>query len=132
MNAVHRPTRLNLITFRRGQQYFKDPLVGIHRRAVDVSPALLTGDTVLNVRLAFALFLLLFPGGPAYAQSPCVECLKAAQEQLKQCLANAISQEDKNSCGERQQAKAKVCENGECEIERDKSKIGNEVLPQKK
>jgi hypothetical protein len=86
----------------------------------------------MSVKLAFALFLLLFLGVPAYAQSPCVDCLKAAQEQLKQCLANAISQEDQNSCEERQQAKAKVCENGECEIERDKSKIGNEVLPQKK
>jgi hypothetical protein len=99
---------------------------------VDVSSVLLTGGTVMNVKLAFALFLLLFLGGPAYAQSPCVECLKAAQEQLKQCLANAISQEDKNSCGERQQAKAKVCENGECGIERDKNKNGNKVLPQKK
>ena len=86
----------------------------------------------MNVKLAFALFLPLFLGVPAYAQSPCVECLKAAQEQLKQCLDNAISQENKNSCGERQQAEAKVCENGECEIERDKSKNGNEVFPQKK
>jgi hypothetical protein len=123
---------LNPIPLGHVQRDFNEPLVGIHRRAVDVSSALLTGGTVLSVKLAFALFLLLFLGGPAYAQSPCVGCLKATQEQLKQCLDNAISQEDKNSCGERHQAKAKVCENGECEIERDKSKIGNEVLPQKK
>jgi hypothetical protein len=86
----------------------------------------------MNVKLAFALFLLLFLGVPVYAQSPCVDCLKAAQEQLKQCLGNAISQEDKNSCAERQQAKAKVCENGECVIERTKSQNNNDVLPQKK
>ena len=86
----------------------------------------------MNVTLAFALFPLLFLGAPVYAQSLCVDCLKAAQDQLKQCLENAISEEDKNSCAERQQARAKVCENGECEIERDKSKNGNEVLPQKK
>ena len=86
----------------------------------------------MNVTLAFALFLLLFLGAPVFAQSPCVDCLKAAQEQLKQCLDNAISQEDKNSCAERQQAKAKACESGECESERDKSKNENEVLPQKK
>ena len=85
----------------------------------------------MNVTPAFALFSILFLGVPVYAQSPCVDCLKVAQEQLKHCLDNAISQEDKNSCAERQQAKAKACENGECEIERDKNKIGNEVLPQK-
>ena len=86
----------------------------------------------MNITLAFALFSILLLGAPVYAQNPCVDCLKAAQEQLKQCLDNAISQEDKNSCAERQQAKAKVCENGECKIERDKSINGNEVLPQKK
>ena len=86
----------------------------------------------MNVTLAFALFPLLFLGAPVYAQSPCVECLKAAQEQLKQCLDNAISEEDKKSCAEKQQARAKACENGECEIERDKSKNRNEVLPPKK
>ena len=86
----------------------------------------------MNIKLAFALFLLLFLGAPVYAQNPCVDCLKAAQEQLKQCLGNAISQEDKKSCAERQQAKAKVCENGECEIEGDKSKNKNDVPPQKK
>jgi hypothetical protein len=107
-------------------------LGGIHRRAVNVSSAFLTGGTVMNVTLAFALFSILFLGVPVYAQSPCVDCLKAAQEQLKQCLGNAISQEDKNSCAEKQQAKAKICENGECVIERTKSQNNNDVLTQKK
>jgi hypothetical protein len=44
----------------------------------------------------------------------------------------AISQEDKKSCAERQEAKAKVCEKGECEIERAKNTNKNDVLPQKK
>ena len=86
----------------------------------------------MNVKIAFALFLLLFLGFPVYAQSMCVDCLKAAQEELKKCLENAISQEDKKSCAEKQQARVKACENGECEVERDKSKHGNEVLPQRK
>ena len=86
----------------------------------------------MNVTLAFALFPILLFGTPVFAQSLCVECLKAAQEQLKQCLGNAISQEDKNSCAERQQAKTKACESGECESERDKSKNESEVLSQKK
>jgi hypothetical protein len=86
----------------------------------------------MNLKLAFALFSILLLGAPGYAQNPCVDCLKAAQEQLKQCLGNAISQEDKVSCAERQQAKAKVCENAECVIEKTKSQNNNDVLPQKK
>ncbi len=86
----------------------------------------------MNVILAFALFPLLFLGPPVYAQSLCADCLKAAQEQLKQCLENAISAEDKKSCTERQQAKAKTCENGACKIERDNSTNRNDVLPQQK
>ena len=86
----------------------------------------------MHVTLAFALFSILLVGAPVFAQSPCVDCFKAAQEQLKQCLGNAISQEDKKSCAERQEAKAKVCEKGECEIERAKTTNKNDVLPQKK
>lgn len=86
----------------------------------------------MNLTLAVALFSLMCLGTPVYAQSPCAECFKAAQEELKQCLGNAISQEDKNSCAEKQQAQMKVCENGDCKIERDKRDTRNEVLPQTK
>ncbi len=83
----------------------------------------------MKVRLAFVLFMVLFLDIPVYAQSRCAECLKAAQEELKQCLDNAISEEDKSSCDQSQQAQTKVCENGECEIERDKRDHRNEALP---
>ena len=43
-----------------------------------------------------------------------------------------MSHEDKNSCAERQLAKAKVYENGECVIERTTSHNNYDVLPQKK
>ena len=86
----------------------------------------------MKVTLTFGLFTILLFNAPVFAQNPCVDCLKAAQERLKQCLGNAISQEDKNSCGERQQAKSKACENGECEIERVISLKINDVPPQKK
>lgn len=86
----------------------------------------------MTVTFAFALFTILLFGAPVLAQNPCVDCLKAAQEQLKQCLGNAISQEDKNSCAERQQAKSKACENGACEIERAKSQNTDDVLALKK
>ncbi len=86
----------------------------------------------MNITFAFALFSILLLGAPGYAQNPCADCLKVAQEHLKQCLGEAISHEDKNSCAERQQAKAKVCENGECVIERTTSQNNNDVLPLKK
>jgi hypothetical protein len=93
----------------------------ISRRMANISSALLTGGPVMNVRLVFALFPLLFLGSPVYAQSPCSECLKAAEEERKPCIANAISAGDKISCEESQQAHRKVCSNGECKIERDES-----------
>ena len=86
----------------------------------------------MPVTLAFAMFSILLVGAPVFAQCPCGDCLKAAQEQLKQCLGNAISQEDKKSCAERQEAKEKVCEKGECEIEKAKITNKNDALPQKK
>jgi len=104
----------------------------MHRSAVNVSSARLTGGLVMNVILTFALFSILLLGTPGYAQNPCTDCLKAAQDQLKQCLGNAISQEDKNSCAERQQAKAKECENAACVIERANIQNNTDVLPQKK
>jgi hypothetical protein len=86
----------------------------------------------MNVILTLALFSIVLLGAPGYAQNPCTDCLKSAQEQLMQCLGHAISQEDKKSCAERQQAKAKVCENAACVIERANIQNNNDVFPQKK
>jgi hypothetical protein len=87
---------------------------------------------VMNITIAFALFPILLFGAPVFAQSPCEDCLKATQEQLKQCLGNAISQEDKKSCAERQQDKSKTCESGACEMERAKIPNKTDALTQKK
>ena len=86
----------------------------------------------MNITLAFALCSIMLLGTPGYAQNPCVDCLKAAQEQLSQCLSNAISQEDKKSCVERRQEKSKTCDSSECVIERAKIPNKNDVLSQKK
>lgn len=86
----------------------------------------------MNGIRVLALVPLLFLGSPVYAQNLCDDCLKAAQDQLKQCLESAISAEDKKSCAERQEAKAKTCGISECKIERDKSTNRDEVPPQKK
>lgn len=79
----------------------------------------------------FALFPLLFLGSPVYAQSPCAECLRTAQEELQKCLDNAISADDKISCDESRQAHSKACVNGECKIERiERAEQDNRNEPQ--
>jgi|ERR1041385_1006786 hypothetical protein len=87
------------------------------------------GRFVMNIRLTLALSSILLLGAPGYAQNTCTDCLKAAQDQLTQCLTHAISHEDKKSCAERQQEKAKVCENAACVIERAKIQNLTDVLP---
>jgi hypothetical protein len=75
----------------------------------------------MKFKLVFVLFSLLFLESPTYAQidqSLCTICLKAAQDELKKCLGEAISQEDKNSCAEKKDGGAKACQEGECQIER--------------
>ena len=66
------------------------------------------------------------------AQNLCLQCIKAAQEELKKCLEGAISQEDKKSCAEKQEARTKSCENGECKIARTQGGGKGEVPSEKK
>lgn len=92
--------------------------------------------TDMKFKLAFALFPLLLLGTPIYAQidqSLCVQCLKAAQDELTKCLDEAISHEDKTSCAEKKEVRMQACEGGECKIERAAQR-GNtrEGLPAKK
>jgi hypothetical protein len=64
--------------------------------------------------------------------SLCVQCLEAAQEELKKCLVAAISQEDKKSCLEKKDTRVKSCDTGECKIERAQSGRKGDVFPEKK
>lgn len=86
----------------------------------------------MNITRAFAVFSILLLGTPGYAQNPCEDCFKTTQEQLTQCLGSAISQEDKKSCVERQQAKSKTCSTGQCVIEKSSNSNKNDVVSQKK
>ena len=86
----------------------------------------------MNVLRACVVVPFLFLGAPAQAQQLCGDCLTAAQGQLKQCLESAISAEDKKSCLERQEAKAKTCETGACKMERERSTKRDDALPDKK
>ena len=77
--------------------------------------------------LAWSFVSVLLSGIPAYAQNPCVDCLTAADEKLKTCLENAISVEDKNSCGDNQEEQVKKCEDRECRVERESHEKSVEV-----
>ena len=73
----------------------------------------------MNVRIVVALFLFLgLVSAPLSAQHLCEDCLDEAKHLLKQCLEGAISEEDKKSCLERQQARSKGCESSQCMTER--------------
>jgi len=69
------------------------------------------------MKLALACLLWLL-AGPAEAASPCADCVKAAEDDLKACLNNAISVDDKNACEEKRETQMKRCEGGECTAER--------------
>ncbi len=64
--------------------------------------------------------------------SLCVQCLEAAQEESKKCLAAAISQEDKKSCLEKKDTRVKSCDTGECKIERAQIGIKSDISPERK
>lgn len=51
-------------------------------------------------------------------QSLCTQCLAQAKEKLKQCLAAAISREDKTSCEEKSDVRTQSCHDGQCKIEK--------------
>ncbi|MBI4001514.1 MAG: hypothetical protein HY348_06995 [Nitrospira defluvii] len=82
----------------------------------------------MNVRLVFVLFPLLFLGAPVHAQTPCADCLNAADAEARKCFGNAISADDKVACLENREAQAKACRNRECQIEREES-VTNNVQP---
>jgi len=72
----------------------------------------------MNITFTLAWLSIILIGTSVSGQSLCEECLRTAQEELKKCLDGAISQEDKISCAEKKEARAKTCEDGECKIER--------------
>jgi tRNA A58 N-methylase Trm61 len=87
------------------------------------------GTLAMTAALAWLLVQLLF-AGPVYAESRCSECFKAADEEFRACIENAISVEDKNSCDNKQEEQAKRCENSECKVERENREASGEAPSQ--
>jgi hypothetical protein len=64
----------------------------------------------MNARLTIGVFFLAtFPCTPLFAETSCAECIEAAQEALRNCLADAISVDDKNDCEENREEGMKAC-----------------------
>jgi hypothetical protein len=83
----------------------------------------------MTAALAWSWVPFLF-AGPIYAESGCLECLKAADEELRACIQSAISVEDKNSCEDKQGEQAKRCENNECKVERENREASDDAPSQ--
>lgn len=75
----------------------------------------------MSLRPLFPLLLLLVLPPPAHAADPCLDCLKAAKEEWRACLQQAISVEDQLACEDRQEERAKRCDREICRIEREDS-----------
>ena len=74
----------------------------------------------MNAKFALGVLLILILMSSAVsAQSLCAECIKAAQEELRNCLDNAISVDDRNTCEENRQEEMKACEDKVCAAERE-------------
>src|SRR5262245_12219631 len=71
-----------------------------------------------NIIIGF-LILGTLASPPVSAESPCAECIQAAQKELRDCLDNAISVDDKNTCEEKREEGMKACEDKECTVERE-------------
>lgn len=83
----------------------------------------------MHVRLVFALCPLLALATPLHAQSPCSDCFNAAEREVRNCLNNAISADDKNGCLANRQARMKACSDNQCKEDREEAATTTEQRP---
>ena len=85
----------------------------------------------MNAKITVGFVMLVtLSSPPVFAESPCAECIKTVQEALKNCLANAISVDDKNTCEENREEGMKACEDRECTAEREAKESQKDKPPQ--
>ncbi len=68
----------------------------------------------MKMKIVSSLMLALLLSASVRAESPCVECLKAAQNNLAICLNNAKSEADKSACNKALQDAVAACNAGVC------------------
>ena len=85
----------------------------------------------MNARFTVGFLILgTLSSPPVFAESPCAECFKSAQEALRNCLANAISVDDKNTCEENREEGMKACQDKECTTEREAKESQKDKPPE--
>ncbi|MGC3976115.1 MAG: hypothetical protein QM771_17270 [Nitrospira sp.] len=72
-------------------------------------------------RLVLAVCAFLCLVAPLYAQSPCSDCFYAAEGEVRKCLDNAISSDDRNSCLENRRVRLKACSDNQCQALREET-----------
>ena len=83
----------------------------------------------MSAKLSFGLLAaFIVVSSPVSAQSPCAECIKAAQEELKGCLDHAISVDDKSACEENREKAMSACEGKDCMAERQSKELQREIV----
>lgn len=63
---------------------------------------------------ACILFTALLTSIHSWAESPCIECQKAAQSALASCLQGAKSEADKKACNDKGAKQILACQSGVC------------------
>ena len=79
---------------------------------------------------AAALFVLLpimLASHPVASQTPCQDCINAAQNEYRPCLTEAISVDDKNACEVKREAQIKAYEDGVYGAERQDRETKQDV-----
>jgi hypothetical protein len=84
----------------------------------------------MNRRMAITLSLSFVVVPPAFPQSPCSDCFKAAEDEMKACLDSAISVEDKTACEDTRDDRLRACNDRECRLEREKPEPKTDLPPQ--
>ena len=75
----------------------------------------------MKLQSLLALILLSLPALPSYAESSCSECLNGVRTELKKCMGNAISADDKVACLDDQVAQEQACSDSLCKVEREET-----------
>jgi hypothetical protein len=68
----------------------------------------------MKAKTSVVALLLAFSSASLWAESPCIECQKAAQAALASCLHKAKTEADKKSCNDTGAAQMLACVNGVC------------------
>lgn len=68
----------------------------------------------MKVRTTALLLAVALFSSSVLAESPCIECRKAALLEVQKCMASAKTEAEKSACTKKGQDLTKSCDNGAC------------------